>query len=137
MSVKSDRGSGAWPPRHGIDRAVRGRSRFATWTQAVNLVLARSSYGYDVVCAPEVRIFNPAYQLPRSSIRRKEVDESSFVDMWARSASFPPNSFALARTVEYFRSPRAVDDLLGQVQLRSLRHHRARHAARARVGRAR
>jgi dCTP deaminase len=64
-----------------------------------------SSYGYDVRCAREFKIFT---NINSAIVDPKEFDESSFVDMTADVCIIPPNSFALARTVEYFRIPRQV-----------------------------
>lgn len=64
-----------------------------------------SSYGYDVRCAPEFKIFT---NINSAVVDPKAFDESSFVDMHADVCIIPPNSFALARTVEYFRIPRDV-----------------------------
>jgi dCTP deaminase len=64
-----------------------------------------SSYGYDVRCAPEFKIFT---NINSAIVDPKEFDESSFVDVATDVCIIPPNSFALARTVEYFRIPRNV-----------------------------
>jgi deoxycytidine triphosphate deaminase len=64
-----------------------------------------SSYGYDVRCAPEFKIFT---NINSTIVDPKHFDEKSFVDMSGDVCIIPPNSFALARTVEYFRIPRNV-----------------------------
>jgi dCTP deaminase len=64
-----------------------------------------SSYGYDVRCANEFKIFT---NINSTIVDPKEFDERSFVDLKADVCIIPPNSFALARTVEYFRIPRSV-----------------------------
>src|SRR5271170_1163778 len=64
-----------------------------------------SSYGYDVRCAREFKIFT---NINSTIVDPKQFDEKSFVDMSADVCIIPPNSFALARTVEYFRIPRNV-----------------------------
>jgi dCTP deaminase len=64
-----------------------------------------SSYGYDVRCAPEFKIFT---NINSTIVDPKKFDEKSFVDLQAQVCIIPPNSFALARTVEYFRIPRSV-----------------------------
>jgi dCTP deaminase len=64
-----------------------------------------SSYGYDVRCAREFKIFT---NINSSIVDPKQFDEKSFVDVNADVCIIPPNSFALARTVEYFRIPRNV-----------------------------
>jgi dCTP deaminase len=64
-----------------------------------------SSYGYDVRCAPQFKIFT---NINSAIVDPKEFDESSFVNVAADVCIIPPNSFALASTVEYFRIPRNV-----------------------------
>ncbi|MBT8135891.1 MAG: dCTP deaminase [Gammaproteobacteria bacterium] len=64
-----------------------------------------SSYGYDVRCAPDFKIFT---NINTAVVDPKQFDEKSFVDMAGDTCIIPPNSFALARTVEYFRIPRNV-----------------------------
>ena len=64
-----------------------------------------SSYGYDVRCADEFKLFTNVYS---AIVDPKNFDDKSFVDMKADHVIIPPNSFALARTVEYFRIPRNV-----------------------------
>jgi dCTP deaminase len=64
-----------------------------------------SSYGYDVRCAAEFKIFT---NINSTIVDPKKFDEKSFVDFGGDVCIIPPNSFALARTVEYFRVPRDV-----------------------------
>ncbi|NVK41621.1 MAG: dCTP deaminase [Oceanospirillaceae bacterium] len=64
-----------------------------------------SSYGYDVRCADEFKIFT---NINSSIVDPKAFDDGSFVDVQSDVCIIPPNSFALARTVEYFRIPRDV-----------------------------
>jgi len=64
-----------------------------------------SSYGYDIRVADEFKLFTDIYS---TLVDPKKFDPKSFVDMKADSIIIPPNSFALARTVEYFRIPRNV-----------------------------
>ena len=64
-----------------------------------------SSYGYDVRCAAEFKVFT---NINSAVVDPKAFDESSFVDVNKEVCVIPPNSFALARTVEYFRIPRNV-----------------------------
>ena len=65
-----------------------------------------SSYGYDVRCASEFKIFTNVHTT--SVVDPKNFDETSFVSIDENVCIIPPNSFALARTVEYFRIPRDV-----------------------------
>ena len=64
-----------------------------------------SSYGYDVRVADEFKIFTNVYS---SVVDPKEFDVRSMVDYKGDVCVIPPNSFVLARTVEYFRIPRGV-----------------------------
>ena len=64
-----------------------------------------SSYGYDIRCSNEFKIFT---NINSAIVDPKLFDASSFVDFEGESCIIPPNSFALARTVEYFRIPRNV-----------------------------
>ena len=64
-----------------------------------------SSYGYDIRCADEFKLFT---NINSTIVDPKEFDAKNFVDVKGESVLIPPNSFALARTVEYFRIPRNV-----------------------------
>lgn len=64
-----------------------------------------SSYGYDVRCSNEFKIFT---NINSAIVDPKNFDESSFVDVTSDVCIIPPNSFALARTVETFKIPRNV-----------------------------
>ena len=64
-----------------------------------------SSYGYDARVADEFKIFT---NVDSAVIDPKNFNAASFVDRWTDVCIIPPNSFALARTVEYFRIPRDV-----------------------------
>jgi dCTP deaminase len=64
-----------------------------------------SSYGYDVRCARDFKIFT---NINSAIVDPKRFDENSFVDFSGDVCIIPPNSFALAHTVEYFRIPRNV-----------------------------
>jgi len=104
MSLKSDRWIRRMAAEHRMIepfepsqvRQVRGERVISFGT---------SSYGYDVRCAPEFKIFT---NISSAIVDPKNFDESSFVDMSGDVCIIPPNSFALARTVEYFRIPRSV-----------------------------
>ena len=64
-----------------------------------------SSYGYDIRVADEFKVFT---NINNTVIDPKAFDPRSFVDLQADVCIVPPNSFALARTIEYFRIPRDV-----------------------------
>jgi len=100
MSIKSD----AWIKRmaaeHGmIDPFVENQVRDGVVSYGV------SSYGYDIRVADEFKVFT---NINTTVIDPKEFDPRSFVDLKSDICIVPPNSFALARTVEYFRIPRNV-----------------------------
>ena len=94
-----------------------------------------SSYGYDLRVADEFRIFT---NVNSTIVDPKKFDAKSFVEFKGDVCIVPPNSFALARSMEYFRIPRNVLTIcVGQVYVRALRDHRERDAVRAGVGRLR
>ncbi|MGI9345060.1 MAG: dCTP deaminase [Gammaproteobacteria bacterium] len=64
-----------------------------------------SSYGYDVRCADEFKVFTNVHS---AYIDPKNFDANSFVELQGAVCTIPPNSFVLARTIEYFRIPRDV-----------------------------
>jgi dCTP deaminase len=64
-----------------------------------------SSYGYDIRVADEFKIFTNVYS---AVVDPKHFDTNSMVDFKGEICVIPPNSFALARTIEYFRIPRDV-----------------------------
>ena len=64
-----------------------------------------SSYGYDIRCSKEFKLFT---NINSTIVDPKNFDPNSFVEVNADYCIIPPNSFALARTVEYFKIPRNV-----------------------------
>ena len=64
-----------------------------------------SSFGYDVRCSNEFKVFTNIHS---AVVDPKNFDANSFVDIQSEVCVIPPNSFALARTVEYFKIPRKV-----------------------------
>jgi dCTP deaminase len=64
-----------------------------------------SSYGYDIRVADEFKVFT---NINNTVVDPKNFDDRSFVDMKTDVCIIPPNSFVLAKTVEYFRIPRDV-----------------------------
>jgi hypothetical protein len=92
-----------------------------------------SSYGYDIRCADEFKVFT---NINSTIVDPKNFDPDSFVEVSGKGyCIIPPNSFALARTVEYFRIPLGTDGLPGQIDLCALRHHRQCHPFRTGMGR--
>ncbi|MCE5294868.1 MAG: dCTP deaminase, partial [Chlamydiales bacterium] len=64
-----------------------------------------SSFGYDIRVANEFKVFTNVYN---TVVDPKNFHDRAFVDMVTEECIIPPNSFALARSVEYFRIPRTV-----------------------------
>ena len=64
-----------------------------------------SSFGYDVRCSNEFKVFT---NINSAVVDPKNFDANSFVDIKSDVCVIPPNSFALARTIEYFKIPRKV-----------------------------
>jgi deoxycytidine triphosphate deaminase len=102
MSIKSDRWIRRMATEHGmIEPFEPGQVRQVEGRRIVSY--GTSSYGYDVRCANEFKIFT---NINTTIVDPKNFDEKSFVDFVGDVCIIPPNSFALARTVEYFRIPR-------------------------------
>ncbi len=100
MSIKSDRWIRRMATEHGmIEPFVDDQVRAGTISYGV------SSYGYDMRVADEFRIFTNALS---AVVDPKHFDDKSFVEYRGDVCIVPPNSFALARSVEYFRIPRNV-----------------------------
>ena len=64
-----------------------------------------SSYGYDIRVSDQYKVFT---NVNNSVVDPKEFDEKSFIDYQGDICIVPPNSFALARSIEYFKIPRSV-----------------------------
>ena len=104
MSIKSDRWIRRMAAEHGmIEPFEPGQVRVVNGQKIVSYGV--SSYGYDVRCADEFKIFT---NINSTIVDPKQFDERSFVDFKGDCCVIPPNSFALARTVEFFRIPRSV-----------------------------
>ncbi len=104
MSIKSDRWIRRMAREHGmIEPFEPGQVRAADGHRIVSY--GTSSYGYDVRCSDEFKVFT---NINSTIVDPKAFDEKSFVDMRSDVCIIPPNSFALARTVEYFRIPRST-----------------------------
>jgi len=104
MSIKCDKWIRRMAREHGMIepfeadqvRAVDGRKIVSYGT---------SSYGYDIRCSNEFKLFT---NINSTIVDPKNFDSNSFVEVVNDFCIIPPNSFALARTVEYFRIPRSV-----------------------------
>jgi deoxycytidine triphosphate deaminase len=104
MSIKSDRWIRRMAAAHGmIEPFSPEQVRTADGHKIVSY--GTSSYGYDVRCAEDFKIFT---NINSTIVDPKAFDEKSFVDFRGPVCIIPPNSFALAHTVEYFRIPRSV-----------------------------
>ncbi len=104
MSIKSDKWIRRMATEHDMifpfaTSQVRNKGNEKT------ISYGTSSYGYDVRCAAEFKIFT---NINSAIVDPKNFDSNSFVDVTADVCIIPPNSFALARTVEYFKIPRNV-----------------------------
>jgi dCTP deaminase len=104
MSIKSDNWIRRRAREHGmIEPFEPEQVRSSNGHKIVSY--GTSSYGYDVRCADEFKIFT---NINSTIVDPKSFDEKSFVDFKGAVCIIPPNSFALARTVEYFRIPRST-----------------------------
>lgn len=105
MSIKPDK----W-----IAQMAREQGMIEPFTEGLvregKISYGLSSYGYDVQVADEFKIFTPN---PYNTIvDPKGFDDRAFVSYQGDECIIPPNSFALARTVEYFRMPRNVTGIV-------------------------
>ena len=105
MAIKSDRWIREMSEKHGmIEPYAENQVRLDENGQKL-ISYGVSSYGYDVRCAREFKVFTNVHS---AIVDPKNFDDKSFIDIEADVCIIPPNSFALARTVEYFRIPRNV-----------------------------
>ena len=104
MSIKSDKWIRRMAEQNGmIEPFEPGQVREAAGHKIISY--GTSSYGYDIRCSDEFKIFT---NINSTIVDPKEFDAKSFVDFKGPVCIIPPNSFALARTVEYFRIPRNI-----------------------------
>ena len=104
MSIKSDKWIRRMAQEHAmiepfVERQVRAEGAERLISFGV------SSYGYDVRCTNKFKVFT---NINSAIVDPKNFDAGSFVDIESDVCIIPPNSFALASTVEYFRIPRNV-----------------------------
>ncbi|MXZ79926.1 MAG: dCTP deaminase [Gammaproteobacteria bacterium] len=104
MAIKSDKWIRRMAENHGLIEPFEP-TQIRESEKGKVISYGTSSYGYDVRCSDEFKIFT---NINSAVVDPKQFDESSFVDFVGESCIIPPNSFALARTVEYFRIPRNV-----------------------------
>lgn len=98
MSIKADR----WIKKMALEHGMISPFEEKQVRQGV-ISFGLSSYGYDVRIADEFKIFTNVFG---AVVDPKNFDPKSFVDFKGEVCIIPPNSFALGRTVEYFRIPR-------------------------------
>ena len=104
MSIKSDRWIRRMAQEHGmIEPFAPEQVRTSDGHKIVSY--GTSSYGYDVRCGDDFKIFT---NINSTIVDPKSFDEKSFVDFKGPVCIIPPNSFVLSSTVEYFRIPRSV-----------------------------
>jgi dCTP deaminase len=104
MSIKSDKWIRRMAREHGmIEPFEAGQIKHNGSERVVSF--GTSSYGYDIRCSEEFKIFT---NINAAIVDPKNFADTSFVDFRGPVCVIPPNSFALARTVEYFRIPRNV-----------------------------
>ena len=105
MTIKSDRWIREMASEQGmIDPFEPGQVRLVNERKVISY--GTSSYGYDVRCASEFKIFTNVHTT--NVVDPKNFDEGSLISIEEPFCVIPPNSFALARTVEYFRIPKDV-----------------------------
>ena len=99
-SIKADKWIKRMALEHGMIEPFEDRQ-----VRAGVISYGLSSYGYDIRVADEFKVFT---NINSTVVDPKNFDARSFVDVRADVCIIPPNSFALARTIEYFRIPRDV-----------------------------
>ncbi|MEM7465753.1 MAG: dCTP deaminase [Pseudomonadota bacterium] len=104
MPIKSDRWIKTMAAEHGLIEPFEPQQiRNVDGSRVISY--GTSSYGYDIRCAPEFKVFTNIHS---AVVDPKKFDSESFVDINQDVCVIPPNSFALARTVEFFRIPRNI-----------------------------
>lgn len=105
MSIKSDRWIRQMAREHQMIEPFEPVQVRTSASGEKQISYGTSSYGYDVRCADHFKIFTNIYS---AVVDPKNFDDKSFVDFHGDVCIIPPNSFALAHTVEYLRIPRNV-----------------------------
>lgn len=104
MSIKSDKWIHRMAEQHGMIEPYVAKQTRETGAGKI-ISHGTSSYGYDIRCAREFKIFT---NINSAIVDPKNFCDTSFVDVESDVCIIPPNSFALARSVEYLRIPRNV-----------------------------
>jgi dCTP deaminase len=105
MSIKSDKWIRKMAEQHGMIEPFEPKQVKQNAAGERMVSYGTSSYGYDIRCSKEFKLFT---NINSTIVDPKNFDPNSFVEVNADFCIIPPNSFALARTVEYFRIPRNV-----------------------------
>ena len=100
MSIKPDHWIRKMALEHGMIEPFVDKQ-----TTEVAISYGVSAYGYDIRVSDEFKVFTDVFN---TVVDPKNFDEKSFVTIVNKECIIPPNSFALARTVEYFRIPRST-----------------------------
>jgi len=104
MSIKSDKWIRRMAEEYGMIEPFE-HEQVRTSERGKVISYGTSSYGYDVRCSDEFKIFT---NINSAIVDPKDFDSNSFVNIKTDVCIIPPNSFALARTVEFFRIPREI-----------------------------
>ena len=104
MTIKSDKWIKEMAMHHNMIKPFQ-EDQVKTNNEGKIVSYGTSSYGYDVRCADEFKVFT---NINSTMVDPKNFDDKSFIDIKSDVCTIPPNSFALARTVEYFKIPRQV-----------------------------
>ncbi len=104
MTIKSDKWIRRMAEEHGMIEPFEPHQIKQSGERRI-VSFGTSSYGYDIRCSDQFKIFT---NINTAIVDPKNFDDSSFVDVSGEVCIIPPNSFALARTVEYLRIPRNV-----------------------------
>jgi dCTP deaminase len=105
MSIKSDKWIRQMALEHGMISPFEAKQVKQNAAGERMVSYGTSSYGYDIRCSKEFKLFT---NINSTIVDPKNFDPNSFVEVNADFCIIPPNSFALARTVEYFKIPRNV-----------------------------
>ena len=103
MTIKSDRWIFEQARKGMIEPFESGQVRERDDRKIISY--GTSSYGYDVRCSTQFKIFTNIHS---ATVDPKAFDESSFINIESDVCVIPPNSFALASTIEYFKIPEDV-----------------------------
>lgn len=105
MSIKSDKWIRQMSTQFGMIEPFEDRQIRTNEKKAAVVSFGLSSYGYDIRVANEFKVFTNVHNC---IVDPKNFTENSFVEIVSEVCIVPPNSFALARSIEYFRIPRDI-----------------------------